>query len=228
MQLRSDTKSEINIIDRHFNVKCPHCTAFASLSPISIPKYELLERYRPKDVGVAYICNACQRTVFLRFSVKYDFGNLQLDIGPNIEEVERPMEDFEHEYLPGIVRSDFQEALSCISNSCFNAFAAMCRRTIQSASAELGADGKDKVQRQVEALRSIADVDDETFDIIKAIVLAGHDGAHPHLPALSQERAEVLLELMKDVMHQLFVRKKKLEEAVLRRQQVIEDKKKND
>jgi hypothetical protein len=60
-------------------------------------------------------------------------------------------------------------------------------------------------------------IDDETFEVLKTIVIAGHDGAHPHLPALTPERAEILLELMKDVLYQLFVRKSKIQEAAAKR-----------
>jgi len=62
-------------------------------------------------------------------------------------------------------------------------------------------------------------IDEEAFDQLKQIMLTGHDGAHPHLPKLSPERAGVLLELMKDVLYQLFVRQAKIREAAeLRRQ----------
>lgn len=213
------------VIDKHFKVKCPHCGTFSGLSAISIPKYDLLQRYQPKSVGVAYQCDACQQAVFLRFGVEYDLGNSRVNIDDQYVEVERPKETYEFKYLPNDVAADFQEALVCYSNSCFNAFAAMCRRTIQSASAELGGEGNDRVLRQVEDLRSIAQVDEETFQTIKAIVIAGHDGVHPHLPLLSAGRAEVLLELMKDVPYQLFVRKKKLEEAAERRKDAIRQKK---
>lgn len=213
------------IIDRHFRVKCPHCATLSGLSAISIPRYDLLRRYEPKSVGIAYQCDACQQTVFLRFPVSYDWGNKRVKISDDYTEIERPKEDYEFSYLPDAVSSDFREALTCCSHSCFNAFAAMCRRTIQSASAEIGAEGKDKVLKQIEDLKSMAEIDEETFELLKAIVLAGHDGAHPHLPALLAERAEVLLELMKDVLYQLFVRKKKIQEAAEKRKEAIEARK---
>ena len=213
------------IVDRHFRVKCPHCATLSGLSAISVPRYDLLKRYQPKDVGVAYQCDACGQTVFLRFPVDYDFGNSRVKIPDEYVEIERPMEEYEFDYLPDTVGGDFREALTCYSHSCFNAFAAMCRRTVQSASSSLGAEGKDKVLKQVEDLKSMAEVNDETFDVLKAVVLAGHDGAHPHLPALSAERAEILLELMKDVLYQLFVRKTKIQEAAEKRKQAIAAKK---
>ena len=213
------------IIDTHFRVKCPHCRALSGLSAISLPKYNLVQRYQPKNLGIAYQCDACQKTVFLRFGVRYEFGNSRVHINDQFSEVERPSEEYEFEYLPEIVALDFREALTCYSNSCFNAFAAMCRRTIQTASANLGAQGSDKVQNQVNDLRAVIDIDEETIEVLQSIIIAGHDGAHPHLPELSSVRAEILFELMKDVLYQLFVRKKKLEEAAMRRKEAIEAKK---
>ena len=67
----------------------------------------------------------------------------------------------------------------------------------------------------------MAQIDDETFGVLKQIVIDGHDGAHPHLPRLGPERGAVLLELMKDVLYQLYVRKGKLKEAMELRQASI-------
>ena len=224
MFLRSDNSAK-EILDKHFRVKCPHCMTLSGLSAISIPRYELLQRYQPKSVGIAYQCDACQETVFLRFAVHYDFGHHRVTISEHFTEIERPEEDYEFSYLSKVVSEDFKEALTCYSYSCFNAFAAMCRRTIQSASAELGAEGNSKVLHQIEDLKAMAEIDEDTFQVLKTIVIAGHDGAHPHLPALSPERAEILLELMKDVLYQLFVRKKKIQEAHEKRKEAIKQKK---
>jgi Domain of unknown function (DUF4145) len=213
------------VIDKHFTVKCPHCTVPSGLSAISLPNYDLLERYQPPRVGIGYQCDACSQPVFLRFRVSYRLASNLIDIDEGYEEVERPQEQYEFKHLPSTVANDFREALACYSISCFNAFAAMCRRTIQSAASSLGAEGSDRVSRQVDDLKSTADVDQETFDVLKAIVIAGHDGAHPHLPALSADRAEILLELMKDVLYQLFVRRVKLEEAAAKRNAAIAAKK---
>ncbi|MEX0684442.1 MAG: DUF4145 domain-containing protein [Balneolales bacterium] len=225
MSLLLTKASDKKLIDQHFRVKCPHCMTGAGLSAVSIPKYDLLERYQPKSVGLAYQCDVCQETVFLRFKVQYNFPNHKVTFFKDYEEVERPQETYDFKYLPEVVGADFREALDCYSNANFNAFAAMSRRTIQTASQELGSKGKDKVLRQIEDLRSMAEIDEETFESLKAIVIAGHDGAHPHLPSLSDDRAEILLELMKDILYQLFVRKKKLEEAAARRREAIEQKK---
>lgn len=173
---------------------------------------------------MAYRCDSCNGPVFLRFTVaQYDTGNYKICLAPEYTEVERPQETYEFHYLPETVAEDFKEALTCYSDGCLNAFAAMCRRCVQSASSELGAGGKDRVFNQLKDLKDMAAIDDETFEVLKQIVISGHDGAHPHLPRLSEKRAGVLLELMKDVLYQLFVRGAKIREAMESRKHDIED-----
>ena len=58
----------------------------------------------------------------------------------------------------------------------------MTRRTLQSTATHLGSEGSTKVQQQLENLRKMGVVEEEGFEQLKAIMLAGHDGAHPHLP----------------------------------------------
>ena len=211
-----------DVFDKHYALKCPHCGVQSNLSAISIPRYEFVRRFKPTKVGIVYRCDSCNAPVFLRFSVQHDFGNNRVHIGENYEEIERPLETFEFKYLPEDVSADFQEALTCYSNGAYNGFAAMCRRTVQSASVELGAQGSDKILSQIRDLKEMAQIDEDTFGVLKQIVIDGHDGAHPHLPALNPARAAVLLELMKDVLYQLYVRKGKLQESKALRQASIQ------
>jgi len=52
-------------------------------------------------------------------------------------------------------------------------------------------------------------------------MLTGHDGAHPHLPEVGQERAAVLLSLLKDLVYELYTRPGKVKKAASLRQQSI-------
>ena len=135
--------------------------------------------------------------MFLRFKVMGLTNPLRLD--DNFEQISVSLEPFEMQYLSSPVVDDFREALTCYANSCWNAFGAMWRRCIQSVSTALGADGTSKVQAQLTELKDMGVADEETFQQLHQIMLAGHDGAHPHLPALSPARAAILLQLMKDV-----------------------------
>lgn len=213
------------VSDHAVTLKCPHCAAVAHMSAIAFPRYEVLKRYEPRTVGIGYRCGSCNNTVFLRFHPRYDWGNHKVYLSDDYEEVERARETFEFQYLPEEVGGDFREALDCYSISAFNGFAAMCRRCVQSAAADLGAKGKDKVLAQIQDLKDMAEIDEETYELLKQIIVEGHDGAHPHLPSVDAQRATVLLELVKDVMYQLYVRRGKLQEAMALRSEAIQAKK---
>jgi hypothetical protein len=223
MIIRSDNvPTEIH--DIHITVTCPHCGVRSNISAVSIPRFEYLLRFTPKTVGIAYCCDNCKYPVFLRYTIS-SYSDSKIFVEDAYEEVEKAKETFEFKFLPPTVANDFQEALTCYSNVCYNAFAAMCRRCIQSVFMELGAKGKDRVMQQLEDVRTTANIDDETYNMLEQVVISGHDGAHPHLPKLSMERAAVLLELMKDILYQLFVRQAKIQEAIgLRQQDIIQGK----
>ena len=222
--LINSSNDVINIFDHHFVLRCPNCNVPSNLSAISFPRYEYLIRFKLKNVGIVYRCDSCNEPVFLKFSIdKYDTGNGRIFIAEKYIEIEKAKEHFELNYLPESVREDFNEALISFSNSCYNAFASMCRRSIQSAFQELGAKGKDKVMQQLDDVKETTSMEDDTYEIIKQIIISGHDGTHPHLPKLSSERASILLGLMKDVLYQLFVRKAKIQEAIVSRKKDIQN-----
>lgn len=219
MRLHSNNNTEL--FNASINTDCPHCGNSTNLILVAPPHFPSMQRFKPKKVGMVFLCASCLKPIFLKFIV-LGYETNAVNINNEFELVERPSIEFEFEFIPEPVVSDFKEALDCYSNSSFNAFGAMCRRTIQSSATELGAKGKSKVQNQLKEMKEMADIDDGTFDVLKQIIIDGHDGAHPHLPNLGPDRAEILLELIKDVMYQLFVRKGKLKKASELRKKQIE------
>jgi hypothetical protein len=207
-----------SVFDRHYSIKCPHCQTMTNITAMSYPRYELLSQYQPARVGITYKCDACLEPIFMKFTVeKYDSGNHRVLIDETYTEVERPLESFEYQYLPDEVRQEFREAATCYSVCAYNAFAAMCRRAVQVICTHQGASGRDKVTTQLRDLSSQGVADEETMALLERIIIEGHDGAHPHLPAITASRAEVLMVLMKDVLYQVYVRKGKIAEASERR-----------
>jgi len=195
--------------------RCPHCSVDKPNLPQQWQTSTANHSGRNERTWKVYRCLNCGGLI-LASSPK---NTLQI----NAIYPERSMETFEFDYLEGDVLEDFTEALKCFSYGCYNAFASMCRRTIQTAAENLKVKGKDKVKKQILELKDLLNIDDETFEVLNQIIITGHDGAHPHLPKLNPERAAVLLELMKDVLYQLFIRKKKIEESVLLRQKSIKE-----
>jgi hypothetical protein len=227
-----DEKAE-QLIDRPVVVKCPHCNVQSNLTAVSIPRISQAKRYGIEDVIVGFRCDACNKSVALRFDVQLEVGRHartnklfeHLQLSDQFSQLERQVETFEYQHLPGAVASDLREALTSYSHLCPNAAAAMCRRTLQSVATDLGASGTDKVQKQLLEAKETAGIDEETYAGLKEIMICGHDGAHPHLPDVSPERAAVLVEIVKDVLTQIYVRKARIQESMSLRQAAIDAKK---
>lgn len=213
MEIRTNDDVQ-HLLDDPPSIVCPHCGVKSSAVPISVPKYALILRFKLKEIGIVARCSSCDRAVFMLHRVaQIRSPNHAHIVDDGFDLVNRAVEPFEVQYLTGAVLEDFNEALVCYANSCWNAFAAMCRRCIQSVCESFGADGTTKVQAQLRDLSDMGVADEDTFAQLHHIMLTGHDGAHPHLPALSPARATVLLQLMKDVLYQLYVRPSKIREA---------------
>jgi hypothetical protein len=92
----------------------------------------------------------------------------------------------------------------------------MCRRAAKSAFDALGEGGKLRAFEEVLAAQSIAGIDEETFSPIKAVLFGS--GQQEHLPLLNQAEAGILLEVLKDMLYQCFVRRGKLTRSIKVRQ----------
>jgi len=193
---------------------CPHCQVMSHITPIAVPGFIELNSHRPKAVGVVYRCDACNAPVFLRFPVKIYAGN-RIELNSAFIEVERPKEKFSYTYLPEEVEVLFREALGCYSSGNFNAFAGMCRRAMLAAFVDLGEAGKLKVFDQLNDVRLMADLDTDTFLGIKRIIFGGDTDPHPSLPLIDDRQAGVLLEVVKDLLYQVYVRKGRLQQAMM-------------
>jgi hypothetical protein len=192
-------------------LECPYCNVYSHMSPQAVPKAADLIETRPKHVGLVYKCDSCQAPVFLRFATK-SFTDDRVELYRNFVELERPRERFSFSYLPDHTEALFREALSCYSGSNFNAFASMCRRSALSAYAELGEGGKLRAFEEVMIAQDIAGIDDEAFAPIKAVLFDA--GEEEQLPLLNRFQAGILLEIMKDMLYQCFVRRGKLNRAL--------------
>ena len=201
-------KSELE--DR-IGLECPYCGVYAHMQPQSVPDASSLLRDRPRHVGLVYKCDACNAPVFLRFAIR-EFHDNTVELYRNFVELERPKERFAFSYLPKDTEVLFREALSCYSGNNFNAFASMCRRASVSAFHALGEDGKLRAFEEVVTAQDIAGIDDESFAPIKSVLFGA--GSHEDLPLLNRAQAGILLEVLKDMFYQCFVRRGKLTRAL--------------
>ena len=197
--------------DEELGLECPYCSVYAHLTPQSIPDVTELLKNKPKHIGLVYECDACHAPVFLRFAVK-EYSENAAELYQNFIELERPKERFPFSYLPKHTEVLFREALSCYSNNNFNAFASMCRRSARSAFRELGDGGKLRAFDDAIVAQHIAEIDDDSFEPIKAVLF--DTGDEETLPTLNRMQSGVLLEVLKDMFYQSFVRRGKLTRAI--------------
>ena len=127
--------------------------------------------------------------------------------------------------MPPEVKKEISEGLDCLSVGAYNGFAGLCRRTIQAICTITGAGSSTKVQAQIEEMANAAGLDDETKRIAIEIMLAGHDGSHPHLPDVNSDRAAILLELVRDIVYQMFTRPGRIKQSAELRKAAIAAKK---
>jgi DNA-directed RNA polymerase subunit RPC12/RpoP len=203
-----------------FGLECPYCGVYAHMTPQSVPDTAALVKDKPKHVGLVYQCDSCSAPVFLRFAVK-EYKEDGIELYRNFIELERPKEKFSFSYLPEQTEILFREALSCYSNNNFNAFASMCRRAAASSFPAMGDGGKLKAFDDVMEAQDIAEIDDNNFASIKTILFDATE--EEELPILNHAQAGVLLEVLKDMMYQCFVRRGKLTRAIKVRQFFVQE-----
>jgi len=199
--------------EKSLTVTCPHCQVLSHITPLAVPRFGELIEHRPKHVGVVYRCDACNAPVFLRFAAKM-YGASRVELAPQFVEVERAREKFSFTYLPEEVELLFREALICFSHGAVNAFASMCRSTAQATFTDLGDAGRLRLFDQLNDVRDMAEIDAETFAALRRVIFGGEGDPRPNPPLLDGYQAGVLLEVMKDLLHQAYVRKGRLQQAM--------------
>ena len=205
---------------------CPHCLITAHITPAAVPGFEDLQAHKPKHVGLVYRCDACLAPIFLRFTARM-YGANRVELAPQFNEVERPRETFAFMHLPEEVELFFKEALTCYSSGAFNAFASMCRRSAQAVFADLGETGRLRLYDELNNVRAMAELDVETFTRIKSVLFGNDSDPRPNAPLLESYAAGMLLEIMKDLLYEAYVRKGKLQQAMMVRRFFVDEKANN-
>jgi hypothetical protein len=164
---------------------------------------------RPKRVGLAFRCAACNEPRFARATVRrYDSDRVELS--PNLVEVERRRERFPYDYLPKPLARLLREALECYAADCHMAFALMCRRSVHASWQDLGRQARLRWHELFQDAVRAGDLDPATTRQLET-VLFGLDEAIPEIDAI---HSAVLIEIVKDLFYQCYVRGAKLRAAL--------------
>jgi hypothetical protein len=195
-------------------VTCPHCQVVAHITPVAVPRFEDLSVHKPRQVGIVYLCDNCHAPIFLRFTVR-GYHAARIELAPQFVEVERAREKFTYTYLPEEVEVLFREALLCFSSGAYNAFASMCRRTAQAVFADLGEAGKMRLFDELNNVRELAGLASDHFNKLRGILFGAETESRPNIPMLDSYEAGIVVEAVKDLLYEAYVRKGKLQQAMM-------------
>jgi hypothetical protein len=189
--------------------ECPHCGAHAQLLPVAHPTFQELTQTRPKHAGLLFRCAACNEPRFLRTVVRA-IGPDRIELAPSPLEVERTRERFQYGYLPDLIEQLLRETLDCYSFAAHNAFATMARRTTRAALRTLDPGAKRRWQDSLQDVLRVCEVDAVTAGTVDAVLFADDDEP----PTVTPDEAAVLVEALKDLFYQSYVRTAKLRAAM--------------
>ena len=98
----------------------------------------------------------------------------------------------------------------------------MCRRVAQCAFADLGEDGKLEIYDELANIRRLAELDDESFAVVKKVLFDVDVPGRAKLAVIDAFQAGVLLEVLKDLLYQAYVRRGRLQQAMMVRRYFAE------
>jgi hypothetical protein len=223
MSMYIDSASHLHHdLDQNLVVTCPHCQTVAHLTVCAVPRFEDLQLYRPRQVGLVYLCDACHMPIFLRFTVRV-YGAARIELSPQFTEVERAREKFSFTYIPEDIELLFREALTCYSHGAFNAFASMSRRAMQAMFTDLGEAGKLRLFDELNAVRELANLESDIFTKMRNVLFGAELDARSALPVVDGYEAGIILEAVKDLLYEAYVRKGKLQQAIMVRRFFLDE-----
>jgi hypothetical protein len=99
----------------------------------------------------------------------------------------------------------------------------MCRRVAQGVFADLGEDGKLALYDELANIRRLAELDDESFAVVQRVLFDVDAPGRATLPIIDAFQAGVLLEVVKDLLYQAYVRRGRLQQAMMVRRYFADD-----
>jgi len=186
--------------------ECPHCGAQAPLVPIATPGFAELDAARPQHAGVAFRCAVCNEPRFARTAIR-SFGKDRIVLSANLVEVERSKEHFQYNYLPERLQRLLREAFGCFTADLYFAVAILCRRAVALAG-ETDAAGVPLARMFDDSIR-FGEIDDATGNVLHEVLFGAGDERE-----INADQAAVLIEIVKDMFQQSFVRRAKLRRAI--------------
>jgi len=178
---------------------CPYCHVKTSITPTTrvakVATYETIVdvSWNLNNGNRWWIgqCNNCHKPVLV-------FNKAEL-VFPN------PMPSETSDLIPEHIRSNLVEAKKCHSVSAWRSTVVMCRRAIQIACLDKGANPNNNLVAQINELKSNGVITQDLHDWATVVRWVGNDGAHPGGSEPDQEDALSMIDLTEQFLHVLYV-----------------------
>lgn len=150
-----------------------------------------------------YICDVCRNYVYCKSSVtsrivfeRYPFAESHVSI----------------DGVPNKILDDYKEAAKCHAAMAHKGCVAMCRRTLQNAAIDKGAEEKDRIIDQLKHLKDEQILLPELYSLATRIRLVGKKGAHPRklLDKVEEKEAKEMLDFTAEVLNYLYTIKHRI------------------
>ncbi len=196
-------------------IECPHCRAHAQMTVTAAPDFDALSRMQPESAGIVMHCESCHSPVFRQHRISR-IGRRRIEFETEGQDVERRDDQLRTEYLPAAVGAYYNDAVGCYRAGLMQAFASMCRMTVQAMIAASG-ERSDSMQLQLydqfDEIASVARMND-------GVMLTAQDVLFDTTPetiysaSLDRAGAAIILEIIKDLLHQTYIRHGRLNKVL--------------
>jgi len=143
----------------------------------------------------------------------------RVELSANLVEIEKPHEKFQFSYLDKDVEKLLREAFECYRANCHTAFALLSRLAVDTALRDLDSATRRRWQESLREVLQIAEVESDTGHAIET-ALFGDTSAPPTIGPLA---AAVMIEAVKDLFYQSYVRTAKLRAAMKMRRYFVDE-----
>lgn len=179
-------------------MNCPYCHIKTSITARGIPGADESGRFIPArcEDNHGYFwslgeCNSCTGIVMFCETKGWVFPT--------------PFPTPTASEIPKDIRRDLDEAKQCMSVDSLRATVVMCRRALQMACIDKGANAGDNLVAQINQLKANSVITADLHEWATVVRWVGNDGAHPGGAEVDKEDAENMLDLTEQFLHVLYV-----------------------
>lgn len=192
---------------------CPHCHTRSQITLVASPDFRSLRTTRPALTGTVFQCGACGTPFLQQYRItRNNPDSIELEVMATV--AEHTDDRFSYSYLPASIATCFRDAAGCYQHGLLQAFAAMCRLTLQAIVAEQGDHGRMRIANQVDEIAALAQLSAADVQLLRDVLFDNQSQTLVRASAMDKGMAAVLLEILKDILQQQYVRPARLRKAL--------------